>query len=516
MPKKKENLSLEEKLQKAVIPKDEEPYIIPDNWIWTKLSEIVDVKGGKRIPKGQEFSKTKTKNIYLRVTDFKNRGIYLENLKYISDEVAEKIKNYRITSKDIYLSIAGTIGKVGIIPKEVENSFLTENACKLVNISNMEQKYLLNLLETSLIKKEIKNSITSSGQPKLAIFRIGNFPIPLPPLEEQKRIVEKLDSLFEKTQKIKEIIEEVKEKMISKREAILSKAFTGELTEKWRSKNETSNTEELLYKINDEKIKLWEEECKKAEEEGRKKPKKPQIKDISEMLVKEDEVPYKIPENWVWIRLDNISEKISKGTTPKGGESAYVKNGIKFLRVENITKNYKLDLDKIKYISNETHVSFLKRSILEENDLLISIAGSLGRTAVISKDNLPLNTNQAIAFIRFLVKDKSFSKFFSYFFNTRIIKTLLLEQAKVTAIPNLTLEILSKTKILLPPLEEQKEIVRILDKVFEEEDKIDELLKLEESIAALESSILDKAFKGELGTQNKDDYPILERLKEIL
>lgn len=75
---------------------------------------------------------------------------------------------------------------------------------------------------------------------------------------------------------------------------------------------------------------------------------------------------------------------------------------------------------------------------------------------------------------------------------------------------------LENTLFPLPPLEEQKEIVRILDKVFEEENKVDELLKIEKSIEELESSILDKAFKGELGTQNKDDYSILERLKEIL
>ena len=83
-------------------------------------------------------------------------------------------------------------------------------------------------------------------------------------------------------------------------------------------------------------------------------------------------------------------------------------------------------------------------------------------------------------------------------------------------IPGISRDIVLNKKIVLPPLEEQKEIVRILDKVFEEENKIDKLLEIEKSIEVLESSILNKAFKGELGTQNKDDYPILERLKEIL
>ncbi|WP_300341866.1 restriction endonuclease subunit S [Fusobacterium sp.] len=509
MPKKKENLSHEEKLQKAIIPKEEEPYKIPDNWVWTRLENIGLLQTGTT--PSTSIPEYFGKNIpFITPADIRNEKIIYTNrgLSILGKEKGRIAKKNSI----LQVCIGGSIGKVFYVDRDV----CFNQQINSITLYDSEYKFIYFLLKSDYFYQSLLNNSRGTATPIINKNIWGNLMIPLPPLEEQKRIVEKLDSLFEKTQKIKDIIEEVKEKTILRREAIISKAFTGDLTEKWRSENKTSNAEELLYKINDEKIKLWEEECKKAEGEGRKKPKKPQIKDISEMLVKEDEAPYKIPENWVWIRLDNISEKISKGTTPKGGESAYVKNGIKFLRVENITKNYKLDLDKIKYISNETHVSFLKRSILEENDLLISIAGSLGRTTVISKDNLPLNTNQAIAFIRFLVKDKSFSKFFSYFFNTPIIKTLLLEQAKVTAIPNLTLEILSKTKILLPPLEEQKEIVRILDKVFEEEDKINELLKLEESIAALESSILDKAFKGELGTQNKDDYPILERLKEIL
>ena len=117
--------------------------------------------------------------------------------------------------------------------------------------------------------------------------------IAFPPFNEQKRIVEKLDSLFEKTGKIKEIIEEVKEKTSLRREAVLSKAFTGELTEKWRAENKTENAKELLLKINEEKL---------------KNNPKAKIKDISEMLVNENEVPYKVPENWVWTRLGDITE----------------------------------------------------------------------------------------------------------------------------------------------------------------------------------------------------------------
>ena len=508
MPKKKGELSIEERLEQSIVAKEEEPYKLPSNWVWTRLGDIVDVKGGKRIPKGEEFSKEKTKNIYLRVTDFKNRGIDFENLKFISDEIAEKINNYRISSKDIYLSIAGTIGKVGIIPQKIDNSFLTENACKLTNINNIDQKFLLNLLESSLIKKEIKTSITSSGQPKLAIFRIENFPIPLPPLEEQKRIVEKLDSLFEKIQKIKEIIEEVKEKTTSRREAILFKAFSGELTEKWRGENHTENARELLVKINDEKLKLWEDECKKAEDEGRKKPAKPKLKTIDEMLVGAEEEPYRLPNNWIWTRLGDITNVVSGGT-PSTSKEEYYNGNIPWITPKDLS-NY-----KEKYILNGARnitEEGLKKSsavLLPINSVLMSSRAPIGYVVINKKE---VSTNQGF---------KSFTPSISYipeylYHYLKKSKNYLESIATGTTFKELSGDKAKKIIFPLPPLEEQKEIVRVLDKVFEEENRISELISLENKIEILEKTILDRAFRGELDTGNNDDEPAIELLRRCL
>lgn len=490
MPKKKENLSPEERLIKAVIPKEEEPYKLPNNWVWTRLGDIVDIKGGKRIPKGEEFSKTKTENIYLRVTDFKNRGIDLENLKYISDEIAEKIKNYRITSKDIYLSIAGTIGKVGIIPKEIESSFLTENACKLTNFNSIDQKFLLNLLESSLMKKEIKSSITSSGQPKLAIFRIENFPIPLPSLDEQKRIVEKLDSLFEKTGKIKEIIEEVKEKTSSRREAVLSKAFTGELTEKWRAENKTENAKELLLKINEENL---------------KNNPKAKIKDISEMLVNEDEVPYKIPENWVWTKVGNVTNygEIKQTKAEDISENDWI------LELEDIEKGtFKLlnrVLKKERQNKSNKHIFF-------KGDILYSkLRPYLNKILIAKEDGYA--TTEIIPFKGLCDLD---NKYIFYYFTFSKTVEMINFLTHGMQMPRLGTDKAKNLLFPLPPIEEQKEIVRILDKVFEEENKISELISLEEKVEILEKTILDKTFRGELGTGNADDEPALELLKKVV
>ena len=127
-----------------------------------------------------------------------------------------------------------------------------------------------------------------------------------------------------------------------------------------------------------------------------------EIRDIS------DEIPFEIPDSWEWVRLGVISSLVTKGTTPRGGNVSYLDSGIGFLRAENVAGMDVLDTSKMNYIDEETHNGFLKRSILYENDLLITIAGTLGRTAIVRKHNLPLNANQAVSIIR-LVDSKLLS-----------------------------------------------------------------------------------------------------------
>jgi type I restriction enzyme S subunit len=156
-------------------------------------------------------------------------------------------------------------------------------------------------------------------------------------------------------------------------------------------------------------------------------------------LVPDWEQPYKVPENWCWTKLSSLSNLISKGTTPKGGKSSYSNNGVKFLRVENINDDGTISHENIAYVSEETHKTFLKRSILEENDILISIAGTLGKTGIIRNVDLPMNTNQAVAFVR-TASDKVNVKYIKNSIDSPVIQDLLLGKTKVTSIPNLTLE----------------------------------------------------------------------------
>jgi hypothetical protein len=492
---KKVEISLEEKLEKALVPVEEQPYIIPDNWVWTKYDVLFS-----------DISKSEKK------IEEKN---YLENGKIaIVSQGKDKIVGYSdILKVEPYKEELPLIifGDHTLNVKYIDFPFyIGADGVKVLKTTSIIISkflfYLLNNLKTFTL-------INTGYRRHYPILKKLFFP--LPPLNEQKRIVEKLDFLFEKTKRVKEIIEEIKIDIENRKISILDRAFKGVLTFKWRNENKTSDTKELLKSINEKKLKKWEEECLQAEKDGNKKPKKPIIKEVKDMIVPVEEQPYKLPNSWVWVRLGDISEKISKGTTPRG-DDGYTEEGVNFLRVENIGNNNSINLSNIKYISEKTHNGFLKRSILEEKDILISIAGTLGRTAIVKKEDLPANINQAISFVRLIDNNKVLENFIVFYLNSPTIKAILLSQVKVTAIPNLTLEIISDIKFPLPPLEEQQEIVRILDEVLENENKVKELLELEERIDILEKSILNKAFKGELGTKNSSDEPAIELLKEIL
>mgnify|MGYP000844335927 FL=1 len=173
-----------------------------------------------------------------------------------------------------------------------------------------------------------------------------------------------------------------------------------------------------------------------------------------------------MPSNWIKIRLSTISEIITKGTTPRGGKVAYRQSGIGFLRAENIAGYDKLDLSNLNYVDEESHNNYLKRSILKENDILITIAGTLGRTAIVPQQALPLNTNQAVAIVR-LVNNRLINvKYLVYALNSPIIKSDLLAKSVDMAIPNLSLENIADCNISLPPLTEQKRIVDEIEKIF--------------------------------------------------
>ena len=164
-----------EKKGKEVICIDEEiPFNIPQSWEWCRLGTITSIFGGKRIPVGCKLSTIDTGHKYIRVSDMKNGTIALSDIHYIT--------------------VAGTIGRIGEVPKELDNANLTENADKIV-FSQINKRFLMFALQSEYVQSQIKSHTTKVGQPKLAIMRIQELLIALPPLQEQIRIVKRFEDV---------------------------------------------------------------------------------------------------------------------------------------------------------------------------------------------------------------------------------------------------------------------------------------------------------------------------------
>lgn len=183
------------------------------NWKNYKLAEITEIRGGKRLPKGHDYSCDVTEFPYLRVVDFSKKTINKNTIKYLSTDTAQKISRYIINKEDVYISIAGTIGLVGTIPDDLDGAYLTENAAKLVIRDNklVHKDYLVEYLSSNEGRQQIKKQTISTSQPKLSLFRMGEIMIPIPCIEVQLKIVKILKCVQQLIDKRKEQIQALDE-----------------------------------------------------------------------------------------------------------------------------------------------------------------------------------------------------------------------------------------------------------------------------------------------------------------
>ena len=502
----KVEISLEEKLKQALVPVDEQPYTIPSNWVWTRLGEISKLSGGSGFP--EKYQGFLDKNIpFYKVGSLKNidDNFYIENSEnYIDDDILTEIKAKLFPANTIIFAKIGEAIRLNRRAILKENSCIDNNLMALVSNSSCYFRYIYFWLK----KEDLYKYAQATTVPSIRQSTLEELEFPLPPLNEQKRMVEKLDFLFEKTKRAKEIIEEVKIDIENRKISILDRAFKGTLTSKWRNENKTSDVKELLKSINEEKIKKWEEDCIQAEKDGNKKPKKPIIKEVKDMIVPVDEQPYKLPDSWVWVKLGDIG-KITSGGTPTSNEKSYYGGDIIWITPADMSKQ-----QSSPWFSNSskkiTNLGLQKSSaqLIEGNSVVYSSRAPIGYVNIV-KDKF--TTSQGCKSVT-PIKNSLMYIYYVLMERTEDIKY----RASGTTFKEISALEFGKTLVPLPPLEEQQGIVRVLDEVLENENKVKELLELEERIDVLEKSILHKAFKGELGTQNSSDEHALELLKEIL
>ncbi|MBZ7940208.1 restriction endonuclease subunit S [Campylobacter sp. LH-2024] len=412
---------------------------LPQGWKVKKLEQIANIKGGKRLPKDEKLLNYNTSFAYIRVADFQDNGtINPKNVKFINENTYNILKNYKIYDNNLYISIAGTIGKSGIIPKELNGAILTENAVRLEYTNdNISNRYMYFFTKSSVFKKQVENSTKIVAQPKLAITRLKQIEVPMPPLKEQERIVGILDESFAKIDESIKILEQDLLDLDELMQSALQKAFNP-------------------------------------------------LKDNAKGN-------YQLPQGWEWKSLGEICY-ITDGThkTPQ-----YKENGIPFLSVKNISKGF-FDLSDVKYISLEEHNKLIKRAKPKFGDILVCRIGTLGKAIKVC---LEFEFSIFVSLGLLKPKISIISDYLVYFLNSHFIE-IWINNNKVgggTHAAKLNLSVLEKCPIAIPPLKEQEQIASYLDELSLNIKALKENYKTQiKDYEELKKSLLKKAFEGRL------------------
>jgi restriction endonuclease S subunit len=210
------------------------PGDFPDGWRHLTIGEIAQVKGGKRLPKGSQWSSSPTSHPYIRATDIKNGRISEENLVFVPEEIWPSISRYIVLKNDVVITIAGTIGSVALVPETLDQANLTENAAKICELKHVSPQYLSLFLAAPHTTSLIAELSTSTTQAKLALFRIESICVPIPPIDEQDKIVKTLEEQLSRLDASLAVANAIEKKASALRRSLLHAAFSGSLTKEWR------------------------------------------------------------------------------------------------------------------------------------------------------------------------------------------------------------------------------------------------------------------------------------------
>ena len=355
----------------------------------------------------------------------------------------------------------------------------------------IELDYALSVLRSAEFL-EHANRESTGDRPRLSPDSLGAFELPLPPLAEQKRIVEKLNSLTAESRTAAAALARTEALIVRYKAAILEKAFQGTLTLRWRAEAENSPTgEDVVNAAEPNRISV-------------RRSKLPSRRIVPE---------FSMPKGWVWARLEDVCSDIVDGThhTPE-----YTSEGVPFLSVKDI-KGGKLYFDNCKYVSVETHEELSRRCSPQRNDLLITKSGTIGRCALVDTDT-QFSLFVSVALIR--TATQLFNPAYLKYALEHWVNTLdIASDITGTTIKNLHLQDMKALEVPIPPPKEQEEIVARIEAAFEQIDTRGEAISAARArIINLDSAVLAKAFRGDLVPQDPNDEPaseLLKRAKEI-
>lgn len=453
MPKKKTALTIEERLQQALVPEAEQPYKVPGNWVWCRLGSVYSIN-----PK----NKADDKLIAAFIPMEKISAGMISDYSYEEQEWCKAKKGHtQFADGDIaFAKISPCFeNRKSMILNSLPNG-IGGGTTELVILRNnkISQRYTFWIVsDERFIRGGVQTYSGTVGQQRINMDYVRTYPFPLPPLAEQQRIVERIEELFAKLDEAKEKLQEVIDSFAVRKAAILHKAFTGELTKKWREDNGVSDDS-------------WEERS-----------------------------------------IKEICKSLKYGTAKKSIEHG----DVVVLRMGNL-QNGEIDWMNLAYTSDKDDI---EKYLLKPGDVLFNRTNSpdlVGKTSIYRGEIPAIYAGYLIK----LDYDKKIivGDYFNYYLNSPKAKEYYM-QVKTDGVSqsNINAKKIGEFKVPLPTLPEQHEIVRRIDSLLARERKAQQAAsEALTNIELMKKAILARAFRGELGTNRAEEESALVLLKEVL
>ena len=438
----KQRLIKEKKIKKekplVEITDNEIPFDIPETWVWIRVGDIGSWGSGAT-PSRTNPAYYGGSIPWLKTGDL-NDGFIKEVPEYITELALEKTSVRLNPVGSVLMAMYGaTIGKLGILEIPVTTN---QACCACIPYAGMYNKYLFYYLMS--MRKTYIGMAEGGAQPNISKEKIVNSLIPLPPAEEQKRIVAKIEELLPYVDRYAAAYEKL-EQFSAKfpedmKKSILQYAIQGKLVEQ---RPEEGTGEELYRQIQTEKQRLIKE--------GKIKKEKP----LAEIA--EDEIPFDIPESWKWVRLIDLCKSISDGDHQPPPQ---VPNGIPFLVISNVPSGM-IDFSNTRYVPQDYFEALSNDRVAEAGDILFTVTGSYGIP-------VKVNCNEQFCFQRHIALMKLLINwdYLFYALKSPVIKSQCDATATGTTQKTVGLKSLRSMVIPLPPLAEQKRIVAKLEEIL--------------------------------------------------
>jgi len=476
----------------------EELIELPTGWVWTALEELLRhknaltygiLKPGDYVSDGVPM---------LRIMDIGDGKLNDTQLFRVSKALDEEYQRTSLETGDVVLAVMATIGRTMVIPKSLQGANVNR-ALAVLKLSHLvTPEFICWSLRSPYFQKIFIDNQLGTAQKRINLAELRKFSVALPPLNEQRCIVAKIEALKARSQRVKEELEAIAPLLDQFRQSVLAAAFRGDLTGDWRQKN--PDIEPVTRVVESLREKRFSQARTPA-----------QLQKLNEIYSsQEEEDSNLLPESWRYIALEKLCDSFQYGTSAKSLASGKVP----VLRMGNI-QNGEIDGSDLVYTSDEDEIEKYKLKI---GDVLFNRTNS---PELVGKTGIYRGEHQAI-FAGYLIKINNTqeldSEYLNYCLNTGYAKEYCW-RVKTDGVSqsNINAQKLGKFELPFCSLEEQREVVRRINSLFLVANRLKQNYKEAKAyLDQLDRSILAKAFRGELVPQDPNDEPasvLLERIR---